>query len=104
MKCRLNILVLAAMCQVFSVAAKAQPADVIALLESGAWGWEDGESTCQLNPQEFSFSLDGSSVTITWANKHDPAKYQIERTTANGFIAELLGEVRLTDQGDPVRW
>ena len=84
--------------------AGAQTAETISQLESGSWGWEDGKNTCELNPQQFEFSEDASSVTISWAHEHDLATYVIERMTPNGFVAEIVGEERLTDDGLPVRW
>ncbi|HQY45078.1 MAG TPA: hypothetical protein PK450_12970 [Paracoccaceae bacterium] len=78
--------------------------ETVQYLEAGQWGWPDGDNTCEKNPQVFRFSADRATLTISWANTHDPAIYHLTMARRGFFVADIEGEDRLTDAGEPIRW
>lgn len=79
-------------------------ADLIKTLESGSWGWPEGDTTCALNPQRMSFTDDMRDMEYSWAVDHDPITYRILDFNGSDIMMFIDGETRETSRGDKVVW
>lgn len=78
----------------------------------GTWAWEGSETGCASDTQTFVISDDHSQMTIFHSEPYEKSdgtmisttEYVVEGATELVLHTFIPGEIRLTDEGAPVKW
>lgn len=93
-------------------ASEARPA-IVTLLESGSWGWPDGDFSCEGNAVTYRFSDDLRVVTATLAHPapnvgtgvlESDYAYEVDAIGTDSIRMRMRGEDRRAPDGALVVW